>query len=128
MGTGLADATKGVLTKGCQNSPQEKHVLFQLSDILSVKGNYIPSMLLDQFSIQLGLTLSQGGIIVPSKFDADMGNDTLNPKNYHIVLDQVELFIYYYPCSLDDVRAIRFAAQTLERDGVSSYGMSFLTK
>lgn len=38
------------------------------------------------------------------------------------------MFIYYYPASLDDVRAIRLAAQTLERDGTSSYGMSVLTK
>lgn len=45
-----------------------------------------------------------------------------------VVFEQVELFIYYYPCSQDDVRAIRLAAQTLERDGISSYGMSFLTK
>jgi len=77
----------------------------------------------------LGLTSAQG-LIVPSKFDADMtaNNAVLSPANYYIVLEQVELFIYYYPCSLDDVRAIRLAAQTLERDGVSSYGMSFLTK
>jgi hypothetical protein len=46
MGTGIFVAG-AVNTKGCQNSPQEKHVVFQLSDVLSVKGNYIPSMLLD---------------------------------------------------------------------------------
>lgn len=45
-----------------------------------------------------------------------------------LVLEQVELFIYYYPCTQDDVRALWLAAQTLEWDGTSAYGMSFLTK
>lgn len=45
-----------------------------------------------------------------------------------LVLDNVEIFVWYYPCSLDDVRAIRLAAQTLESSGVNSYGISFLTK
>lgn len=111
MGTGLAAAGQGVLTKGCQNSAFEKHVLFQLSDILSVKGNYIPSMLLDQFSIQLGLTTQ--GLIVPASFSVDVTGDA-NPGLYYVELEQVELFIYYYPCSTDDIRAIRLAAQTLE--------------
>lgn len=53
----------GVATKSSSNSPQEKFVLFQLSDVLSMKGNYIPSMLLDQFSIQLGLTSAQNIIV-----------------------------------------------------------------
>lgn len=31
-------------------------------------------------------------------------------ESFYIALEQVELFIYYYPCSIDDVWAIRLAA------------------
>lgn len=112
------------MTKNAANSPQEKFVLFQLSDVLSTKGNYIPAMLLDQFSIQLGLTNAQNILVAADPAAAVDNNQTTTM----LVLEQVELFIYYYPCSQDDVRAIRLAAQTLERDGTSAYGMSFLTK
>lgn len=89
----------GVLTKTASNSAQEKFVMFQLSDVLSTKGNYIPAMLLDQFSIQLGLTSAQNIIVAADPSKAVDGNQATTM----LVLEQVELFIYYYPCSQDDV-------------------------
>jgi len=51
LGSYHKTGANSILTKTASNSPQEKFVVFQLSDVLSTKGNYIPAMLLDQFSI-----------------------------------------------------------------------------
>lgn len=95
LGTAVVN---GQITKSATNCNTEKFVLFQLSDALSVKKNYIPAMLLDQFQIQLGLTSAQN-FLVPTKFSADADPDQ---PTYKIVLEQVEMFIYYYPASIDD--------------------------
>ena len=69
-------------------------------------------MLLDQFSIQLGLTTAQNVLVAADPSAALTA--TADFTSGIVVFEQVELFIYYYPCSQDDVRAIRLAAQTLE--------------
>ncbi|MBL0233188.1 MAG: hypothetical protein IPQ08_05945 [Chitinophagaceae bacterium] len=111
-------------TKTASDSKAERFVLFDLDDVLCVKGNYIPAMLLDQFAIHLQLTNSKR-VLVPAEMTAAVAAEQSTSM---VVLGNVEIFIWYYPCSLDDVRAIRLAAQTLESSGVNSYGISFLTK
>lgn len=98
-------------------------VLFDLDDVLMIEGNYLPSHLFDQFSIQL--VLSSAGQIVPVDIT---GTDAVKGADYYIVLSNVELHIYYYNVSSDQVLAQRQAAQVLESDGTSAYGLSFLTK
>lgn len=76
-------------------------VLFDLSDTLMAYGNYLPSHLFDQFSIQL--VLSSAGQLVP--YDITGTAPWANVGGAYVVLQNVELHIYYYNVSSDQVLA-----------------------
>lgn len=97
MGSVQTDAVSTKSTKA------ERFCIFDLSDILTLKGNYIPLPLLDQFSIQI--LLSSDGQIVPVKQDQVMTNaDHRGPAYVELVDPQIHM--YYYTMDQEEVRAM----------------------
>lgn len=89
-----------------------------------MEGNEWPLFMFDSFEITC--RIQDTGLIV--KVDPTDVSNTLNPADWYIEMQKVEMHMFYYDVSDDEVKTIREQAATLESSGESKFGLSFMTK
>lgn len=103
------------------NVHNQWYVFYDLRDVCMVEGNEWPLFMFDSFEITA--RISHLGILSR----ADLSDTTVNPAEWYIELQKVEMHMFYYTVSEDEVKTLREQAAAMESAGESKFGLSFMT-